>query len=302
MSKKLSIFLLSLIILFFALFSLKTLSTLKKDNTTSASNNIIVVPNSNAFPNTNNINNEGNTSAPVQNNYIPSSYTDKLKIENLKNYLIGKFDHSKRDDFVLVSNSYTLSGSKIYLRQETYESFLKMEKEALNEGVSLKIISGFRNFDYQKSIWEKKWNGDVLVDGKNLKKSIPDGLERAKKILEYTAMPGTSRHHWGTEIDVNNADPAYFDSEKGKKGYDWLVKNASRFGFCQPYNKKGDSGRTGYSEEKWHWSYFLISKELTNDYVSLIKKGDIKGFSGDQYFSKMNMTTDYVLGINPDCI
>jgi len=298
MSKKLSIFLLSLIILFFALFSLKTLSALKKDNATSASNNIIVVPNNNALPNTSNI----NISALVQNNYIPLSNTEISKIEDLKNYLIGKFDRSKRNDFVLVSDSYTISDSKIYLRQEAYKSFLKMEKVASSEGISLKIISGFRNFIYQKSIWEKKWNGDVLVDGKNLKKSIPDELERAKKILEYSAMPGTSRHHWGTEIDMNNADPAYFDSEKGKKGYDWLVENASKFGFCQPYNKKSDSERTGYSEEKWHWSYFPISKELINDYVSLIKKDDIKGFSGDQYFSEMNIIADYVLGINPICI
>lgn len=298
MSKKLSIFLLSLIILFFALFSLKTLSALKKDNATSASNNIIVMPNNNALPNTSNI----NISALAQNNYIPLSYTEKLKIENLKNYLVGKFDRSKRDDFVLVSDSYTISDSKIYLRKEVYESFLEMEKEALKEGISLKIISGFRNFIYQKSIWEKKWNGDVLVDGKNLKESIPDELERIKKILEYSAMPGTSRHHWGTEIDVNNADPIYFDSEKGKKVYDWLVENASKFGFCQPYNKKDDSERTGYSEEKWHWSYFPISKKLINDYVSLIKKDDIKGFLGDRYFSEMNIIAIYVLGINPICI
>lgn len=229
---------------------------------------------------------------------------EKIAIEDYKNYLMGKFDLLNRDDFVLVSTNNILLNNKIYLRKETYEAFLKMKEEASKEKIDLKILSGFRSFDYQKKdIWEKKWNGDTLVAGKNLLKTIPDELKRMQKILEYSAIPGTSRHHWGTEIDINSVNLSYFNSEKGKKEYNWMNENASKFGFCQPYNKKDAiNPRTGYSEEKWHWSYLPISKDLTNKYSSFVKEADIKGFSGDKYIPKINIITNYVLGINPDCL
>ena len=291
MPKKSLIFLFCLVILFFVIFYSKKLNEPKK-YTTNKVPNLIVIPNNSAI-------------APVviKNNYIPLSNTEISKIEELKNYLLGKFDHFKRDDFVLVSDKYTFPDLKIYLRKEAYLAFQKMSEEASKEEVNLKIISGLRTFNYQKSIWEGKWNGTTLANGKNLKKTITDEFERVKKILEYSAMPGTSRHHWGTEIDLNNTDAFYFDSEKGKKEYDWMVNNASRFGFCQPYNKKDEINmRTGYSEEKWHWSYLPISKELTKNYTSLITEDTIKGFLGDKYVADMNIITDYVLGINPECI
>jgi LAS superfamily LD-carboxypeptidase LdcB len=115
-------------------------------------------------------------------------------------------------------------------------------------------------------------------------------------------VPGTSRHHWGTDIDINDANPQYFEKEKGEKEYEWLVKNAWSFGFCQPYNQKGTDRPTGYNEEKWHWSYTPIAKNLTQDYKNIIKDEDINDFLGDEYVVGQDLINNYVLGINTDCI
>jgi len=48
-------------------------------------------------------------------------------------------------------------------------------------------------------------------------------------------MPGTSRHHWGTDVDLFSLDNKFFESGDGKIWYSWMVQNAAKYGFCQPY-------------------------------------------------------------------
>ena len=220
-------------------------------------------------------------------------------------YLTGKFDPAQREYFILLPTDHTTierSKDKIYLRKEAYGAFLNMREAALQGGIDLKIASATRNFDYQKKIWNNKWTGYTIVDGQDLSKSIPDGLERFEKILEYSAVPGASRHHWGTDIDINDANPEYFVTQNGKKVYEWLVQNASTFGFCQTYSVKNYTRPTGYSEEKWHWSYLPLARTFTEEYENLITDNDIKGFNGDKYVHSLDLIDNYVLGINPDCI
>lgn len=225
-----------------------------------------------------------------------------IKEAEEKAYLMGKFDPTEHRDFIFVPEEYNIGGYKMYLRKETLSAFLEMAETAKKENINLKIASASRNFDYQKNLWNNKWFGYTLVEKKDLSKSIPDGLLRFKKILEYSSAPGTSRHHWGTDIDINDSNPIYFLGNKGAKEYEWLVKNAATFGFCQTYNFKNNERPTGYNEEKWHWSYLPISRELTKNYVRLVKEEDISGFMGDEYVAEQDLINDYVLGINKDCI
>ncbi len=51
-------------------------------------------------------------------------------------------------------------------------------------------------------------------------------------------MPGTSRHHWGTEIDLNALNNKWFENGKGLKVYQLAYKNAAQYGFHQPYTAK----------------------------------------------------------------
>jgi LAS superfamily LD-carboxypeptidase LdcB len=115
-------------------------------------------------------------------------------------------------------------------------------------------------------------------------------------------MPGTSRHHWGTDMDINALTNDYFENGNGLKEYDWLVKNAAQFGFCQPYNEKGKSRPNGYNEEKWHWSYLPIAKKLTDQYKLQLKDELISGFDGAESASKIGIVEKYVLGINTECL
>lgn len=214
-----------------------------------------------------------------------------------KNYLLGRFDETKDARFVQLSESYA-RGSAVgkYLRKETCEAFLKMAEAAQKEGVNLFIISATRNYEAQKSIWENKWEGHTLVEGKNLT-TITDLTERARMILLYSSMPGTSRHHWGTDMDLNALENSYFESGEGLKIYQWLLAHAVEYGFCQPYTSKAQ-GRTGYEEEKWHWSYLPLSSELLKKYVKNVRYSDIKGFKGSEVAKSIKAIDKYVQGVS----
>lgn len=238
---------------------------------------------------------------PIVNQEIIIENKEKILIE-YKNFLLGKFKPENNEDFDVISNKYTLSKNKIYIQKEAYNAFLKMRNEALKENIVLNIISGTRNFEAQKSIWNNKWQGVTKVNGKNLTEFMSNELERFKKILNYSSVPGTSRHHWGTDIDINNVEPNYFNTQIGKIEYEWLKNNADKFGFCQTYNLKGNGRLTGYNEEKWHWSYLPLARIFTQEYKNSIKNEDIKGFLGDKYVLEQDLINDYVLGINPECL
>lgn len=216
-----------------------------------------------------------------------------------KEYLMGKFPPASQENFEQLDLKHC-SAKGMYLRKEAYTAFKEMYDAAKKDGITLRIISATRNFEAQKSIWEAKWTGGRLVGGKNLSTAIKDAEQRARKILEYSSMPGTSRHHWGTDMDLNSLENSFFAKGEGKKIYDWLTANAATYGFCQPYSNKAE-GRTGYEEEKWHWSYTPLSRDLTNHYDELLNNEDITGFKGHETAVSIDAIANYVLGINPVC-
>ncbi|MDT8309797.1 MAG: M15 family metallopeptidase [Bacteroidales bacterium] len=246
-----------------------------------------------------NINNPGEYT-----NHYSSDYDNTTGIKNDtvidKNYLLGKFSPEQHPGFIKIDPSHTTK-QNIYLRKEAYEAFVRMKNSAKKENISLTIVSGTRNFDSQKSIWEAKWNGQRKVEVYDLT-TIQDPVERARMILRYSSMPGTSRHHWGTDIDINSVSPAYFESEQGKKTYTWLVAHAPDFGFCQTYTPKDSLRPTGYEEEQWHWSYIPIAGLLTTQYQKQITHDDINGFDGAETATDIDVIKNYVMGINKTCI
>jgi zinc D-Ala-D-Ala carboxypeptidase len=214
-----------------------------------------------------------------------------------KKYLLGQFDESKDDRFVKLDDRYAKGSAKgKYLLKETYDAFVKMATAAQQDGITLFIISATRNFEAQKVIWENKWQGRTLVEGKNLT-TISDLPERARLILLYSSMPGTSRHHWGTDMDLNSLEHSYFHSGEGLKIYEWLSTHAAQFGFCQPYTSKS-KGRTGYEEERWHWSYLPLSKIFLDEYKKKINYSDIKSFKGSEMAKSIQAIEKYVDGVS----
>ena len=213
-----------------------------------------------------------------------------------KDYLMGKFNPENDARFSKLMAEHTAGSAKGgVLRKETYDAFIAMAEAAKKEGIHLVIISATRNFEKQKKIWENKWNGKVSVEGKNLT-TIKDPVERAKIILHYSSMPGSSRHHWGTDMDLNSLENTYFESGIGLKTYLWLQAHASQYGFCQPFTSKSN-GRTGYEEEKWHWSYLALSKGFLDNYRKHIHDEDFEGFTGSETASKLGIIENYVMGV-----
>jgi zinc D-Ala-D-Ala carboxypeptidase len=201
--------------------------------------------------------------------------------------LLGKIDPAADTSFTQIAAQYT-SKNNIYLRKEAYDAFVRMEEEAAKAGIQLNIISATRNFDYQKGIWERKWQRSKYMGWQE--------VEKVKDIMQYSSMPGTSRHHWGTDIDLNSLNNTYFESGKGANDYNWLKANAERFGYYQVYAKK-DSGRTGYSDEKWHWSYMPLASQFLEQYNQLVTNESIQGFSGSDAAIKIDAVKTYVNGI-----
>lgn len=215
-------------------------------------------------------------------------------------YLLGQVNPAKDDRFTRISSEYT-SKSGIYMRSEAYAAFQEMHAAAELDGINLKIVSATRTFGAQKGIWERKWTGATIVEGQNLARDVADHAERATKILRFSSMPGTSRHHWGTDIDLNNLNNSYFESGQGKKIYDWLTAHAHEYGFCQVYSPINEDRMHGYQEEKWHWSYLPLAQELLADYKAHVGYEDISGFKGSDIAEQLNIIEYYVDGINPEC-
>ena len=216
-------------------------------------------------------------------------------------HLLGHINPANDANFCRVEVPYA-NRKGLYLLDEVYRAFARMHEAARKDGIPLVIVSATRSFDAQKRIWERKWTGARLVDGRNLAETIPDPIARARIILRYSAMPGTSRHHWGTDVDLNSVDPAYFTSPLGRKVYAWLAANASDFGFCQTYTPKGNDRPRGHEEEPWHWSYRPVASRYLEQYVQKVTCADIRGFQGSDTATRIDVIVNYVLAINPQCL
>lgn len=158
----------------------------------------------------------------------------------------------------------------------------ELKKAALDAGFELAICSGFRSFESQLGIWNAKAMGQRPVldnNGRKIDVSKLSSEDIMFAILRWSALPGLSRHHWGTDLDVFDSRTLPKDykiqlipEEFEGQGYfsslhQWLDKNMSRFGFFRPYAK--DLG--GVSPERWHISYAPLAQQywkgLTLDHI-----------------------------------
>ncbi len=217
-------------------------------------------------------------------------------------YLLGDFSPEQHKAFVRLDRHGVpvYEGRAIYLRREAADALKKMHAAFRKEHAEIpfSVRSGTRNFRAQQGIWEGKWNGERRVDGGRLNETIPDPMQRALKILEFSSMPGTSRHHWGSDFDFHNLTNAYYQSGDGKVLYDWLRANAARFGFCQPYI----AGRTsGYFEERWHWSYRPLASKFLREWKERLTEKYPAGRSFDGSGTAARLARIYVESIDPAC-
>jgi LAS superfamily LD-carboxypeptidase LdcB len=169
------------------------------------------------------------------------------------------------------------------VHRDVVEPLLHLADEAKAAGFDLGLLSGFRSFERQLSIWNRKATGKLAVldsDAVPLNIGRLTEPELAFAILRWSALPGASRHHWGTDLDVYdaNARPAGYEVELIPEEVDaggmfaplheWLdgqIAVNRSFGFFRPY----DRDRGGVAPERWHLSYeptaAVCERYLTRD-------------------------------------
>lgn len=200
--------------------------------------------------------------------------------------LLGQVNYHTHENFVLLDRKYT-DGRNHYLCKDAAQAFTLMADDAASSDINLKVLSSSRNFSDQRRIWENKWQREDFLE-------FDSGPQRCRAILEYSSMPGTSRHHWGTEIDIHSLNNSAFDKGEGEKIYEWLTQHAADYGFFQPYT----AGRSrGYEEEKWHWSYYPVSGPMLEQYNAQVSYSNINGFIGSGFASSVGAIENYVNGI-----
>ena len=164
----------------------------------------------------------------------------------------------------------SLDDGSIWIHADLAGPFRSLQAEARHAGFDPKIVSGFRDFDTQLRIWNEKVSGKrplLDADSEPLDVHALKPREIIDAILRWSALPGASRHHWGTDVDVIDARalvPGYrvalVPEEFEGSGpfaplHVWLDQHLSRFGFFRPYRED----RGGVSPERWHLSYAPIA-------------------------------------------
>lgn len=200
-----------------------------------------------------------------------------------------------------------IKGIDYRVRTEVATAFEMMKKKALEDGIQIKVVSSYRDYNHQNRIWERKF--------KRFRESGLSPIQSIKKIIEYSTIPGTSRHHWGTDLDL-------IDGSKQVKGdvlvpskfhgtgpfckfKEWMDEHAQSFGFYLVYTDTPD--RKGFKYEPWHYSYKALSKGYLNQYKtldikSILQKNKLVGSDSfsDTFISEY--ITQNILDINPDLL
>jgi LAS superfamily LD-carboxypeptidase LdcB len=156
------------------------------------------------------------------------------------------------------------------VHRDAIEPLLALKADAATSGIDLQIVSGFRDFEAQLRIWNMKYRGErPLYDqaGNVREHASLDAEQLVEGILCWSALPGASRHHWGSDIDVIDraAMPENYRYRLVPEEFDpgaifyrlrvWLDENMARYGFFRPY----DEYRGGVYPEPWHLSHAQIS-------------------------------------------
>lgn len=165
-------------------------------------------------------------------------------------------------------------GARVH--REVVAPFRQLQDAARGAGFDLQVLSGFRSFEQQLSIWNRKAMGERAVldsEAKPIDIATLSERELIFAILRWSALPGASRHHWGTDLDVYDAAarPDGYEIELipeevnpgGMFGplHEWLdarMAADTAFGFFRPY----DRDRGGVAPERWHLSHGPVAAML----------------------------------------
>jgi D-alanyl-D-alanine carboxypeptidase len=128
-------------------------------------------------------------------------------------------------------------GRDKFLASGAARAWRRMKASAAKDGAPLLLVSAFRSVDFQVA----------LIRGKL------DKGRKLEEILTVNAPPGYSEHHGGCAVDLGTPGcPPLEEAFDQTPAFQWLAKNAARFGFTLSYPR---GNREGYLYEPWHWRW-----------------------------------------------
>ena len=191
--------------------------------------------------------------------YYDKDTVKKTDISKKELMLVNKFNYLDEnyapDDIVKVSMQFAYGDNEI--KKEVYEKFRSMYNDAKKEGLYLIITSSYRDYNFQKELWDSYANqkGDEWADS-------------------VSARAGYSEHQTGYTLDIVTYKANMSSFEKTDE-FKWLQDNAYKYGFILRYPKDKED-ITGYSYESWHYRY------VGKDVATKIKK---LGITFDEYYA-----------------
>jgi len=207
-----------------------------------------------------------------------------------------------------------LAGFPVQLHRDVAAPFAALRAAAARDGIDLVPVSGFRDFARQCLIWNGKFRGErPLLDrgGQPLAAASLAPAARVDAILVWSALPGASRHHWGTDLDVIDAAalppgytarlvPAeYAPGGPFEKLDRWLSGNAAGFGFYRPYTQD----RGGVLPEPWHLSHAAVAARAQDALGVDVLRGALSGAGlegGEEIGARLAaLHARYVLNVDP---
>ena len=195
----------------------------------------------------------------ANNDYYDEDIVTETNINDGNLMLVNKFHKLTNEyapnDLVDVSATYGYGTNKI--KKEVYENFLNMWNDAKAQKLSLIITSAYRDYNYQKSLWDNyaASKGDKWADS-------------------VSARAGYSEHQTGLAMDIVTYGSTMDSFEKTDE-FKWLSENAYKYGFILRYPKDKEK-ITGYAYESWHYRY--VGKDIA-------KKIHDENITYDEYYA-----------------
>lgn len=138
-----------------------------------------------------------------------------------------------------------------YLDYRVAPHFIEMYNAALEDGLKLSPLSGYRSVERQKNNFE-----NLIRDYMNKGYSKAQATVLASEII---LPPSTSEHNAGLAMDILSLEVSFENSDE----FAWLQEHAADYGFILRYPKdKQDITKITY--EPWHWRYVGVkaAKEM----------------------------------------
>lgn len=164
---------------------------------------------------------------------------NEAELDLIINKQVKLQDNYVPSDLVPLSEYGISTDGTIMLREKAVNALLLMHNEISNQGIRIRINSGYRDFATQQDAY----NYWVRAVGKS-------------KGETFAAPVGGSEHHLGTTIDIVSSENNYklLPTYTSTKLHSYLIDNAHLFGFTMSY-PKGKESITGYNFEPWHYRY-----------------------------------------------